>query len=147
MPLYHFGFGLGLITLQPTLLRRLKWTLHALSRKFQKKKNHIHYLHCKYITMRKFHLLHIILQVTLFTSTNLNWTFMIYILSPLKNILYNINTWYVHTYTQLYCHEISMKISNKNGRHTPINEKYARYVQFTTTTSTFTAKNKRGNKT
>jgi len=26
MPLYHFGFGLGVITLQPTLLRRLKWT-------------------------------------------------------------------------------------------------------------------------
>ena len=48
--------------------------------------------------MRKFHLLHIILQVTLFTSTNLNGTFTMYILSPLKNFSYNLNTWYVRTY-------------------------------------------------
>jgi len=34
-----------------------------------------------------------------------------------------------------------MKISSKNGQHTPINEKYACYVQFTKTTSAFTAEN------
>jgi len=39
-----------------------------------------------------------------------------------------------------------MKISSKNGQHTPTNEKYAYYIQFTKMTSAFTAKNTTGNK-
>ena len=49
-------------------------------------------------------------------------------------------------YTQPYCLEIWMKISSKNGQHTPINEKYACYAQFMKMTSAFTAANTTGSK-